>query len=61
MDGTITLTEQLHYEAFNRVFREHGVTDFTVEEEIKRFAGLVRGILLRKFLKKGRSWFLLKK
>lgn len=40
MDGTITLTEPLHYEAFNQVFREHGVTDFSVEEEIKRFAGV---------------------
>ncbi|MBI4994067.1 HAD family phosphatase [Candidatus Peregrinibacteria bacterium] len=54
MDGTITLTEPLHYEAFNQVFREHGVTDFTVEEEIKRFAGVgSRNTFMQVFKERG--------
>lgn len=39
MDGTITLTEPLHYQAFNAVFKKHGVGDFTYEEEITKYAG----------------------
>lgn len=39
MDGTITLTEQLHFKAFDAVFRAHGVNDFTFEEEQVKYAG----------------------
>lgn len=39
MDGTITLTEQLHFKAFSEVFRAHGVNDFTFEEEQIKYAG----------------------
>lgn len=39
MDGTITLTEPLHYKAFDAVFKTHGVSDFTYEEEITKYAG----------------------
>ncbi|MEK9132635.1 MAG: HAD hydrolase-like protein, partial [Patescibacteria group bacterium] len=39
MDGTITLTEQLHHKAFAEVFKEHGVADYTFEEQITKYAG----------------------
>jgi len=39
MDGTITLTEQLHYKSFNEVIKEHGVNDYTFEEQITKYAG----------------------
>lgn len=39
MDGTITLTEQLHFKAFDAVFRKHEVSDFTFEEEQTKYAG----------------------
>lgn len=38
MDGTITLTEPLHHQAFAAVFREYGI-EFPYEDEIRRFAG----------------------
>lgn len=38
LDGTITLTEQLHYKAFLAVFKEYGI-DFTFEEEAMKYAG----------------------
>lgn len=37
MDGTLTLTEHLHYEAYRRVFAEYGVT-YTWEEERTLYA-----------------------
>ena len=39
MDGTITLTEQLHFKSFDAVFKKHGVSDFTFEEEQIKYAG----------------------
>ena len=38
MDGTLTLSEQLHHKAFAAVFKDYDV-DFTLEDEVKRFAG----------------------
>ena len=38
MDGTLTLSEQLHHKAFATVFKGYGV-DFTLEDEVRRFAG----------------------
>ncbi|MBP9717791.1 HAD family phosphatase [Candidatus Gracilibacteria bacterium] len=38
MDGTITLTEQLHHRAFSQIFKAYGI-DFSYEEQLKRFAG----------------------
>lgn len=38
MDGTITLTEELHYRAFSEVFKKYGI-EFSYEEQLKRFAG----------------------
>lgn len=38
MDGTITLSESLHHQAYAAVFKEYGV-DFTFDEEIRKFAG----------------------
>ena len=39
MDGTLTLTEPLHYKAFASVFNQYGV-DFSIDEEIKKYAGV---------------------
>lgn len=39
LDGTLTLTEELHYKAYSAVFKEYGVNDFTYEEEISKYAG----------------------
>ena len=39
MDGTLTLTEPLHYKAFASVFSQYGV-DFSLDEEIKKYAGV---------------------
>ncbi len=38
MDGTLTLTEPLHYKAFSWVFNQYGV-EFGVDEAIKKYAG----------------------
>lgn len=38
MDGTITLTEELHHRAYATIFKDFGIT-FTQEEEARRFAG----------------------
>ena len=38
MDGTLTLTEPLHHQAYSTVFKKYGV-DFTFDEEIKKYAG----------------------
>lgn len=39
MDGTITLSENLHFQAFSTVFREHGVYNYTLDEEVRKYAG----------------------
>lgn len=38
MDGTLTLTEGMHYRAFAQVFKKYGI-DFGPEEEITEYAG----------------------
>lgn len=38
MDGTITLTEGLHYKAFATIFREHGI-EYPLDDHLARFAG----------------------
>lgn len=56
MDGTITLTEQLHFKAFSEVFCVHGVSDFTFEEEQTKYAGSgSRNIFTKVFLERGKA------
>ena len=38
MDGTITLTEELHHRAYAEIFNDFGIA-FSQEEEARRFAG----------------------
>lgn len=38
MDGTLTLTEELHHKAYSQIFKEYGV-NFTFEDEITKYAG----------------------
>lgn len=54
MDGTITLTEQLHFKAFSEVFCGHGINDFTFEEEQTKYAGSgSRNIFTKVFADRG--------
>jgi beta-phosphoglucomutase len=38
LDGTLTLTQNLHYQALHRAFAEYGI-DYTQEEDIEKYAG----------------------
>lgn len=50
MDGTITLTEQLHHRAFSEVFAQYGVNDFSLEEEVTKYAGSGSETIFRRVL-----------
>ncbi|MEK7523596.1 MAG: HAD family phosphatase [Patescibacteria group bacterium] len=38
MDGTITLTERLHYDAYQKVLKPYGLS-YSYEEQMKKYAG----------------------
>ncbi len=44
LDGTITLTQQFHYQAFSQVFAKHGVT-YTEEDDLGKYAGMGSGVI----------------
>lgn len=39
LDGTLTLTQQFHYQAFSQVFARHGIT-YTEEDDLYKYAGM---------------------
>lgn len=39
LDGTITLTQQFHYQAFSKVFAEHGI-EYTEHDDLYKYAGM---------------------
>lgn len=39
LDGTITLTQQFHYQAFRTVFANHGIT-YTEHDDLYKYAGM---------------------
>jgi beta-phosphoglucomutase-like phosphatase (HAD superfamily) len=39
LDGTITLTQQYHFQAFARVFAKYGIT-YTEDDDLYRYAGM---------------------
>lgn len=47
LDGTITLTEPLQYQAYAQLFKEHGI-DFSFEEQIEKYAGSGSKIIFTK-------------
>ena len=44
LDGTITLTQQFHYQAFSRVFAAHGV-EYTEHDDLYKYAGMGSGTI----------------
>jgi len=39
LDGTLTLTQQFHYQAFSQVFAAHGIT-YTEDDDLYKYAGM---------------------
>ncbi len=44
LDGTITLTQQFHFQAFSQVFREHGI-EYTEHDDLYKYAGMGSGTI----------------
>lgn len=44
LDGTITLTQQFHYQAFSQVFAKHGIT-YTENDDLGKYAGMGSGVI----------------
>lgn len=44
LDGTITLTQQFHYQAFSQVFAKHGIT-YTEDDDLGKYAGMGSGVI----------------
>ncbi|MCX6733571.1 MAG: HAD family phosphatase [Candidatus Peregrinibacteria bacterium] len=44
LDGTITLTQQFHYQAFSQVFAKYGIT-YTENDDLYKYAGMGSGII----------------
>lgn len=44
LDGTITLTQQFHYQAFSQVFAKYGIT-YTEEDDLYKYAGMGSGVI----------------
>ncbi len=44
LDGTITLTQQFHYQAFSKVFADHGVK-YTEDDDLFKYAGMGSGMI----------------
>ena len=47
LDGTITLTQQFHYQAFSQVFAAHGIT-YTEDDDLYKYAGMGSGVIFPK-------------
>lgn len=44
LDGTITLTQQFHFQAFSKVFADHGI-EYTEHDDLYRYAGMGSGTI----------------
>jgi len=44
LDGTITLTQQFHYQAFSQVFAKHGI-EYTEHDDLYKYAGMGSGTI----------------
>lgn len=47
LDGTITLTQQFHSQAFSKVFAEHGI-EYTEHDDLYKYAGMGSGTIFPK-------------
>ncbi len=50
LDGTLTLTQQLHHQAYSQIFKQHGI--IYTEEDDKKFAGQGSKIIFPAMFKK---------
>lgn len=44
LDGTITLTQQFHYQAFSQVFAKYGIV-YTEDDDLYTYAGMGSGVI----------------
>lgn len=52
MDGTITLSEPLHFKAYSSVLAEFGVHDYTYEEAVRKYSGSGSKVIFTEVLAK---------